>query len=189
VFAKTCALRALLCLLRFQIVGVVADVKNAGPQQPAMPMAFIPPMIIGNFILQIRTKVKPQSIMRAVQEQVWVADRAQVFWILDPLDEILEQYTYTTPEFGVTLSGPLAAIALLLVVVGVFSVMAYTVSLQTQEIGLRMAIGAQQREILALVLRRGVALIVAGISIGLFASLGLTRFLASQIWGTSPSRC
>jgi len=172
---------------RFQIVGVVADVKNAGPQQPSAPMAFIPPMIIGNFILQVRTYVKPRSIMHAIQEQVWAADRAQVFWTFDPLDEILEQYTYTTPEFGVTLSGPIAAIALLLVVVGVFSVMAYTVSLRTQEIGLRMAIGAQQREILAMMLHRGVALIAAGISIGLFASFALTRFLASQIWGTSPT--
>ena len=86
-----------------------------------------------------------------------------------------------------TLSGPLAAIALFLVVVGVFSVMAYTVSLQTQEIGLRMAVGAQQREILAMVLRRGMGLIAAGIFIGLFASFALTRFLASQIWGTSPT--
>jgi len=172
---------------RFQIVGIVADVKNAGPQQPAMPMAFIPPLIVGNFIVQVRTIVEPRSIMHAVQEQVWAADRAQVFWTFDPLEEILEQYTYTTPEFGVTLSGPLAAIALFLVVVGVFSVMAYTVSLQTQEIGLRMAVGAQQREILAMVLRRGMALIAAGIFIGLFASFALTRFLASQIWGTSPT--
>jgi putative ABC transport system permease protein len=172
---------------RFQIVGVVADVKNAGPQQPAMAMAFIPPMIVGNFIVQVRTTVEPRSIMHAVQEQVWAVDRAQVFWTFDPLEEILEQYTYTTPEFGVTLSGPLAAIALFLVVVGVFSVMAYTVSLQTQEIGLRMAVGAQQREILAMVLRRGMALIAAGIFIGLFASFALTRFLASQIWGTSPT--
>ena len=172
---------------RFQIVGVVADIKNAGPQQPSAPMAFIPPMIVGNFILQVRTNVKPQSIMHALQEQVWAADRAQVFWIFDPLDEMLEQYTYTTPEFGVTLSGPLAAIALLLVVVGVFSVMAYTVSLQTQEIGLRMAIGAQQREILTMVLRQGMALIGAGISIGMFASFALMRVLASQIWGTSPT--
>ena len=172
---------------RFQIVGVVADVKNAGPQQPAMAMAFIPPMIVGNFIVQVRTIVEPRSIMHAVQEQVWAADRAQVFWTFDPLEEILEQYTYTTPEFGVTLSGPLAAIAFFLVVVGVFSVMAYTVSLQTQEIGLRMAVGAQQREILAMVLRRGMALIAAGIFIGLFASFALTRFLASQIWGTSPT--
>jgi len=123
--------------------------------------------------------------MHAVQDQVWAVDRAEVFWIFDPLGELLEQHSYTTPEFGVTLSGPLAGIALLLVVIGVFSVMAYTVSLQPQEIGVRMAVGAQPRQILAMVLRRGAALIAGGIGVGLFASLALTRFLASQIWGVS----
>jgi len=73
------------------------------------------------------------------------------------------------------------------VVIGVFSVMAYTVSLQTQEIGVRMALGAQQSEILRMVLRKGLGLVTAGILIGVFASYGLTRFLASQIWGVSAT--
>jgi predicted permease len=171
----------------FEIVGVVGDAKNDGPQAPVFPMAFIPPMITGDFILQVRTKVDPGSMMHAVQEAVWSVDRGEVFWVFGPLAESLEQHTYATPEFGVSLSGPLAGIALVLVVIGVFSVMAYTVSLQTQEIGVRMALGAQQREILRMVLRKGFALIVAGIAIGLLGSYGLTRFLASQIWGVSAT--
>jgi putative ABC transport system permease protein len=172
---------------RFQIVGVVGDTKNSGPQQPAVPMAFIPPMITGEFILQVRTTVEPGSLMHAVQERVWSVNRIELFWIFDPLAEFLEEHTYATPEFGVTLSGPLAGIALVLVVIGVFSVMAYTVSLRTQEIGVRMALGAQQGEILRMVLSKGFGLIVAGIAIGLIASFGLTRFLASQIWGVSAT--
>jgi putative ABC transport system permease protein len=171
----------------FQIVGVVSDVKNAGPQQPAVPMAFIPPMITGDFQLQVRTKIAPGLLMRAVQEQVWAVDRAEVFWLFAPLSELLEEHTYATPEFGVTLSGPLAGIALLLVAIGVFSVMAYTVSLQRREIGVRMALGAQEHQIFRLVLRRGSALIGAGICIGLFSSFAVTRFLASQIWGVSAT--
>jgi predicted permease len=171
----------------FEIVGVVGDAKNAGPQAPVFPMAFIPPMITGDFILQVRTKVEPGSMMHAVQEAVWSVDRGEVFWVFGPLAESLEQHTYATPEFGVSLSGPLAGIALLLVVIGVFSVMAYTVSLQTREIGVRMALGAQQRDVLRMVLRRGTALIAMGICIGFLASFGLTRFLASQIWGVSPT--
>ncbi|MGB9464198.1 MAG: FtsX-like permease family protein [Candidatus Acidiferrum sp.] len=171
----------------FEIVGVVGDTKNAGPQAPVLPMAFIPPMIAGDFILQVRTKVEPGSMMHAVQEAVWSVDRGEVFWVFGPLAESFEQHTYATPEFGVSLSGPLAGIALLLVVIGVFSVMAYTVSLRTQEIGVRMALGAQQAEILRMVLRKGFALLVAGIAIGLFASYWLTRFLASQIWGVSAT--
>jgi predicted permease len=171
----------------FEIVGVVGDTKNAGPQAPVLPMAFIPPMFTGDFILQVRTKAEPGSMMHTVEEAVWSVDRGEVFWVLGPLSESFEQHTYATPEFGVTLSGPLAGIALVLVVIGVFSVMAYTVSLQTQEIGVRMALGAQQREILKMVLRRGAVLIGTGIGIGVLASYGLTRFLASQIWGVSAT--
>lgn len=172
----------------FQIVGLVGDTKSAGPQAPMFPMAFIPPMISGDFIVQIRTKkAEPASIMHAVQEAVWSADPGEVFWLFDPLAEFLEEHTYALPEFGVSLSGPLAGIALLLVVIGVFSVMSYTVSLQTQEIGIRMALGAQQAAILGMVLLRGAALVAAGTFIGLIASFGLTRFLASQIWGVSAT--
>jgi putative ABC transport system permease protein len=170
-----------------QIVGVVADVKNSGPQQPATPMAFIPPLATGAFILQVRTNVAPASMINAVRDQIWAVDRDEIFWILDPLEDFLEQHTYAVPEFGVALSGPLAGIALLLVMVGVFSVMAYSVSLQTQEFGIRMALGAQQRDVLGMVLRRGCGLIAAGIFVGVFASYGLTRFLTSQIWGVSAT--
>jgi putative ABC transport system permease protein len=171
----------------FQIVGVVADVKNSGPQQPAVPMAFIAPLATGAFILQVRTNVEPASMIHAVQEQIWAVDRDEIFWILDPLEDFLEQHTYAVPEFGVALSGPLAGVALLLVMVGVFSVMAYTVSLQTQEFGIRMALGAQRGDVLGIVLRKGFALLVSGILVGVLASYGLTRFLASQIWGVSAT--
>jgi predicted permease len=171
----------------FEIVGVARNTKNAGPQSPVLPMAFIPPMITGDFLVQIRTKVAPGLLMHAVQDAVWSVDRDEVFWVFGPLSDFYDQHTYALPEFGVSLSGPLAGIALVLVVVGVFSVMAYTVSLQTQEIGVRMALGAQRREILQMVLRRGIALIGAGIGIGLAASYGLTRLLTSQIWGVSAT--
>jgi putative ABC transport system permease protein len=107
--------------------------------------------------------------------------------ICDPLEDFLQQHTYATPEFGVMISTPLASIGLLLVVVGIFSVMAYTVSLQTHEIGIRMALGAQQAGILKMILAKGVRLIAAGTVIGLFVSYALTRFLASQIWGVSAT--
>lgn len=171
----------------FDVVGTVADTKNAGPQAPVVPMAFIPPMIGGGFLVQVKTKADPASLMHAIQGKVWEAEPNEVFWVFDPLTDFLEQYTYASPEFGVTLSGPLAGIGLLLVVIGVFSVMGYTVSLTTREIGVRMALGAQQSEILRMVVRRGAGLIVAGVGIGLMASFGLTRFLASQIWGVSAT--
>jgi putative ABC transport system permease protein len=169
----------------FQIVGVVADAKNAGPQQPSMPMVYLPYTDRGGFALLLKTTVEPASLRHAVQEAVWAVDRDEIIAIASPLKDFLQKFTYATPEFGLMISAPLAGIGLLLVVIGVFSVMAYTVSLQTHEIGVRMALGAQQRSILKMVLEKGMHLVVMGIIIGVSASYGLTRFLASQIWGVS----
>jgi putative ABC transport system permease protein len=171
----------------FQIIGVVSDVKTIGPQKPAIPIIFLPYTVRGGFLLLIKTTVDPASLKNAVQEQIWAVNRDEVVPISSSLEDFLERFTYATPEFGLALATPLASISLLLVMIGVFSVMVYTVSLQTQEIGVRMALGAQQGEILRMVLRKGFALLVAGILAGLFASFGLTRFLASQIWGVSAT--
>jgi putative ABC transport system permease protein len=169
----------------FQIVGVVADIKTVGPQQPAIPIVFIPFTVRGGNFLLLKTEVIPDSLKRAVQEQVWLVDPNEIFVILDPLTTFLQRLTYAPSEFGVTMFGPLASIALLLVIAGVFSVTAYTVSLQTHEIGIRMALGAQQDNILRMVLLHGLRLVAAGIVVGVAASLVLTRFIASQIWGIS----
>jgi putative ABC transport system permease protein len=171
----------------FQIVGVVQDVISAGPQHPTMPMIFLPYTVRGGFLFLLKTTVEPASLAHAVQEQVWAVDRNEIIALSSPLEDFLERFTYATPEFGLLIAAPLASISLLLVIVGVFSVMAYTVSLQTQEIGIRMALGAQRSSILQMILTKGARLLVAGILLGLFASYGLTRFLASQIWGVSAT--
>ncbi len=172
----------------FQVIGVLRDVKDFGPQVPALPMAFIPYTIKGGGIFFLRTKGDPGLLMHAVQKEVWAVDRNQLFSPQSgPYLDVFYQLTYSAHEFGLMTFTGVAVIALLLVIIGVFSVMAYMVSLQTQEIGIRMALGAQQGEILRVVLQKGVALIAAGIFIGLFASYALTRFLTSQIWGVSAT--
>ncbi len=173
--------------VEFQVVGVVADVRTVGPQQLAMPIIFVPYTVRGGFILLLKTTVDPASLRHAVQQQVWAVDRDEIIGLCSPLADFFQKFTYATPEFGLSIATPLASISLLLVVIGVFSVMAYTVSLRTQEIGVRMALGAQQGEILRMVLRSGFGWIAAGIGLGLLASYGLTRFLASQIWGVSAT--
>jgi putative ABC transport system permease protein len=171
----------------FQIVGVVADMKNAGPQQPAIPMVFLPYTVRGGPALLLKTTVDPASLRNAVQEQIWAVNRDEIVGLASPLEDFLQRFAYSTPEFGLLICTPLASIALLLVVIGVFSVMAYTVSLQTHEIGVRMALGAHQGNILNMVLAEGARLLATGIVLGLFASYGLPRFLATQIWGVSAT--
>ncbi len=169
----------------FQIIGVVHDIKNGGPQRPSIPMVFLPYTVRGGFTLLLKTTVDPGSLRHAVQEQVWAVDRDEIIGLSTPLTDFLQRLTYATPQFGLMISAPLAGIGLVLVVIGIFSVMAYTVSLQTHEIGIRMALGAQRSKILKMILARGAKLIVAGIVIGSIASYALTRFLANQIWGIS----
>jgi putative ABC transport system permease protein len=171
----------------FEVIGVVRDVKNAGPQQPAHPMAFVPSTTNRSPWLLVKTKVEPTSMMHVIQQQIWAVDPDQVFWVFDPLQTFLHKLTYATPEFGLTMIAPLGGIALMLVIIGVFSSMAYTVALQTHEFGIRLALGAQQAQVLAMVIKKSLRLVSAGIVIGLFASYLLTRFIASQIWGI-PAR-
>lgn len=103
------------------------------------------------------------------------------------LDGILNKEEYSLPHFELIALGAFATIGLVLIVIGVFSVMAYSVSLQTHEIGIRMALDAQKGNILTMVLRNGLNLIVTGIILEVLASLALTRFIASQLWGVKAT--
>ncbi len=171
----------------FQVVGVVADIRNASPQKPSTPLIFLPYTVGGGRFLLLKTAMNPLSLVRAVRDAVWSVDSDEIIAYSSPLEEFLQKLTYATPEFGLTLSGPLAAIALLLVIAGIFSVMAYNVALRTHEIGIRMALGAQEDNILRMILLRGLQLAAVGIVLGVVASLGLTRFITSQIWGISAT--
>src|SRR5206468_663463 len=115
------------------------------------------------------------------RKEIWSVDRNVALADTGSLESYLERFSYAQPRFGVASLGAFAGIGLLLVVIGVFSVMAYTVSLQTHEIGIRIALGAQQSNVLQMVLRKGMRLIAAGILLGLVSSFALTRLLASQI--------
>ncbi len=173
----------------FQIVGVVADTRNRGVQYPAAPEAYVPYTVAGKAggAIMVRSSVAAGSLLPAISREIWAVDRDVSVSSAGSLDAYLYQSSYAQPAFGVMALGALAAIGLILIVIGVFSVMAYTVSLQTHEIGVRMALGAQRENILKMILSRGARLIAAGTLVGLIASSWLTRFLASQIWGVSPT--
>jgi len=175
----------------YRVIGVISDIRNQGLRQPIAPMGFLPYTIaggLGGHALLVRTSVAPMSLWTAVQREIWAVDPNVAFY--DDSGTVtgdLQRYGYAQPEFDLAAMSIFAGIGLALVIVGVFSVMAYTVSLQTREIGVRMALGAQPEDILRMVLRKGLLLIGAGIVIGLLASAALTRFLASQIWGVSAT--
>ena len=169
----------------FDIIGVVPDVRNRGLQDPPMSEAYVPHTItgIGDRAILVRTAMNPDSLLPIIRQQIWAVDRNISVSHAESIQARLQRDQYAGPEFDLVTFGAFAAIGLLLAVIGIFSVMAYTVSLQTHEIGIRMALGAQKGNILTMVLRNGLTLIVTGIILGVVASLALTRFIASQLSG------
>ena len=173
----------------FEIVGVVADAKNQGIQEPPMPEAFIPYTVTGFFErgILVRTAQEPLSLLNSVRKEIWAVDPNVALTLTGSLQGYLKEFSYSGPEFGLILISLFASIGLVLVAVGVYSVMAYTVSRQTHEIGIRMALGAQRSNVLRLVINRGLRLIGVGAVAGLAASFGLTRLISSQLFGISSN--
>jgi putative ABC transport system permease protein len=171
----------------FEIIGVVADVKNRGIQESPQPESFMPYSVsgAGERGVLVRTAVEPLSMLKNVRNEIWSVDRGVALTFTGTLEGYLEQFSYSQPRFGLILFGVFAGIGLVLVAIGVFSVMAYSVSLQTHEIGIRMALGAQQSSVLKMILGKGLLIIAIGIAVGELASFGLTRLIKSQIWGVS----
>jgi len=175
----------------FEIVGVVGNYKSRDYENPSwqeFPEAFIPYSVQVFYwrTFMARTSVDATSVLRSMAKEVRSTDPGIAIGTSGTLEASLHEF-YRGPQFELVTLTAFSVIGLVLVVIGIFSVMAYTVSLQTHEIGIRLALGAQQRNILRLVLLNGLRLVVAGIFIGLLASYALTRFLASQISGVSAT--
>jgi len=172
----------------FEIIGVVADVKNQGIQDPPTPEIWVPYTITGAFErgILVRTSKDPNLMLNTVRREIWAVDRNVALTLTGTLEDFLKQFSYSGPRFGLILLGVFAGVGLVLVAVGVYSVIAYTVSRQTHEIGIRIALGAGQADVLRMVMRLGLRLIGIGTIAGLAASFGLTRLLASQIFAVSP---
>ena len=152
----------------FEIIGIVADAKNQGLQDPVMPELWIPYTVagFGERGVLVRTSLDPMSLLGAVRKEIWAVDRNVALTLTGTLEDFMKQFSYSGPRFGLLLLGIFALNGLVLVGIGVYSVMAYSVSRQTHEIGIRMALGALQANVVRLVLRTGLELIVIGLVIG-----------------------
>jgi ABC-type antimicrobial peptide transport system permease subunit len=133
-----------------------------------------------------RTAVDPNSLWKSIEQEVRSLDPTLSIAATGTLEGALKEF-YRGPRFELVTFAAFAAAGLLLIVIGIFSVMAYTVSLRTHEVGIRMALGAQQRNILQLIVLSGFRVIALGTVLGLSAGFALTRFLTSQISGISAT--
>jgi predicted permease len=172
----------------FEIIGVISDAKNQGIQDPPMPEAFIPYTVTGAFErgILVRTATAPEALLNDVRRAIWAVDRSVALTNTGTLKGFLTQFSYAAPRFTLVLLGVFAGLGLLLVAIGVYSVIAYTVSRQTHEIGIRMALGARRIDVLGMIARYGLRLLGIGLGIGLLGSVAATRVLASELWDVSP---
>jgi putative ABC transport system permease protein len=170
------------------IVGVVKDTK---PRELAgepvaemyMPYAQQPEP---SMALMIRTAGRPDAVAAAVRREVLALDHDQPVYSVRTLPAVMSE-AVATPRFRTFLLGAFAALALALAVVGIYGVMSYAVTRRTHEFGIRMALGAQGKDVLKLVVGHGMALALAGVLLGLAASFALTRLLAGLLYGVTPT--
>jgi putative ABC transport system permease protein len=169
------------------IVGVVADSKQKGLAAAVEPEFFLPltswsaPII--NLVL--RTGNDPMALAPAIRTVVSEVDHDLPLFDVITMDTLLAREV-ASQRFNAALLGAFAVFALFLAALGIYGVMAYAVSQRTHEIGVRMALGAAPRDVLRMVLTRGVTLALAGTALGLGASFALTRFLQSLLYGIQP---
>jgi putative ABC transport system permease protein len=171
----------------FEIIGVVADARNRGLQDPPGPEIWLPYTITGTAPrgILVRTAQDPLGMLKAVRHEVSATDSNVALTLTGTLEGYISQFSFAGPRFGFMLMLIFGSIGLILVTVGVYSVLSYTTARRTQEIGIRMALGAQGSDVLSMVIRMGLRLVAIGVAVGLIVSVALGRVLATQLWGVS----
>ena len=175
------------------VIGVVGNVKNYGLLQPAAPEMYALYTLKTfwaemrwNMRLMVRSTLDDSNIAAAVRREVQAVDPGQPIYAVNTMNLVIEN-TVKDKSVNTTLLSVFAGVSLLLAVIGVYGVMSYTVAQHTREIGIRMALGAQPRSILKLIVGRGLVLVSVGAVIGVFASFGLTRFIENMLFGVTPT--
>jgi putative ABC transport system permease protein len=170
----------------FTVVGVISDVRMGGLEKSPGLTAYYPEEgDWSNDDLLIRTARTPVELLPVVRDAVHEVDKTLAIYSLTPVSAMLSQ-NESERKFNAWLLGAFAFIALLLAAVGIYGSISYWVKQRTQEIGVRMALGAQPRNIFTLVISRGMAMIFVGLALGIAGALAITRLIASMLFGIRP---
>jgi putative ABC transport system permease protein len=173
----------------FEIVGVVGDMANEGPREAPTPQVFLPFTVVSlpGLGLVMRTSGDPLRIVGPLRREIQAINRDVAVVEPLPMETFVQNQFYARPRFSLLVLGIFACTGIVLVAFGVYGVLAYTVSQQTKEIAIRMALGGERGHVIRMVLRLGMQLVGVGLIIGVAASLGTNRLLVSQLWNTSPA--
>ena len=172
----------------FEIVGVSANVRSLQLREEPEPELYFAGRqdAFAQVAIVVRSTVEPESLATALRQAVADVDRSVPVSEVKTMEHIVSE-SVTQPRFNLFLLGLFSGIALLLSVAGIYGVTAYTVSLRTHELGIRIALGAQVGDVLRMILGQGMAVIGAGIVIGLIAAFGLMRLMNSLLFGVSAT--
>lgn len=176
-----------------QVVGIVGDTRDQGVNNDVTELMYIPePQVVDGItnlesrvlplIWVVRTKVAPFSLSEPIQRELRAATGGLPVAHIRTMDQVVGE-SMARATFGTTLLSVFAGVALLLAAVGIYGLMAYSVQQRTQEIGIRMALGASPQNVRKMVVLQGMQLAAIGLVIGVGAALGLTRFMANMIFG------
>ena len=170
------------------IIGVVGDVRALNSQQNASPAFYFPYGYIGmpGLVAVVRTSAQPETFAAPLRAEVRQIDGEQPVYNMRTMKEIVAGAT-AQQRFQAVLSSLFAVVALVLVAIGIYSVVAYMVKQRRREIGVRMAIGANTNSILRMVIKQGMRNVLLGLVLGLVASLALTRFIGSSVFGLTTT--
>jgi len=175
-------------LTSFEIVGVVHDVKSAGLQAPTAPTYYLPAAQapLQDMAVIVRTTTEPLSIIPELRQAVLAIDPDQPISNISTMEKIVSD-SIARPRLNMFLMGLFGALALILASVGIYGLLSYSVAQRTQEMGIRMALGAQVTDVLKLVLRQGMTLALIGEALGLVGAFALTRVMQRLLFGVTPT--
>jgi putative ABC transport system permease protein len=167
-----------------EVVGVVGDVRNRSLNTEPKPAYYVPHTQVpfSQMVAVVRTTGDPRSMISGVTKEVAAMDRDIPLFGVKSMDEYLSS-SVAAPRFNTTLLSIFAVVALVLTVVGLYGVMSYSVAQRTNEIGIRLALGAQSRDVLLMIVKQGSVLIGLGLGIGLFGAYLATKLIASLLFG------
>jgi putative ABC transport system permease protein len=171
------------------IVGVVGDVRGFALEEPPLPTMYWPVAQIRgtpSLAIVVRTQNDPAALAPAVREAIAEIDKTQPIYDMQPLDQLVAK-SLGQRRFTLTLMLLFGVIALVLSAIGIYGVMAFAVTQRTQEIGIRMALGARAIDVLKMVVGSGMFLALIGVAVGLIGAFALTRLMASLLFGVSPT--
>ena len=175
----------------YSIVGVVGDVKQLGFERQAPLAIYVPysqaprPFLLSFMTIAARTDSNPLGMANALRRAVQAVDPDMPLFDVASMEQLVSR-SVSQPRFNAFLLGCFAALALILASVGIYGVTSYSVTQRTHEIGIRMALGAVQGEVLRMIVRQGLRLAVLGTGMGFVAALGLTSVLRSLLFGVQP---